>query len=112
MTQSNNMSVEHSAVSAHVSSLENNHAALQAQSNQFLSAIEPLKASWKGSSVAAWDNMTEAWHENMTQINNALQELTGRVDQAGKDYQTGEEEQAEMIRNRFAGMSFTGNPLL
>jgi len=112
MSQSNEMSVEHSAVSSHVSSLQDNHSQLKTQSSQFLSAIEPLKNSWKGTSVAAWENMTNAWHDNMEDINNALEQLTGRVEQAGKDYQAGEEEQTSMLQQRFAGMDFNNGPIL
>ena len=109
---SQNMSVEHSAVSTHVSSLQTNHSQLTTQAGQFIDAIEPLKSSWKGSSVAAWENMTNAWHENMEHINSALEELTGRVEQAGKDYQAGEEEQTSMLQQRFAGMDFNNGPIL
>ncbi|SES32440.1 WXG100 family type VII secretion target [Corynebacterium cystitidis] len=112
MSQSDNMSVEHSAVSSHVSSLQNNFEQLNTQSDQFLSAIEPLKASWKGTSVDAWNNMTEAWNDNMEQVKSALEQLTGRVEQAGKDYQAGEEEQTSTLQQRFAGMDFQSGPIL
>ncbi|PMC63736.1 WXG100 family type VII secretion target [Corynebacterium tuscaniense] len=112
MAASNEMSVEHSAVSSHVSSLQNNHAQLKSQAEQFMTAIEPLKNSWKGTSVGAWDNMTTAWRENMDRINNALEQLTSRVEQAGKDYQAGEEEQTSNLNQRFAGMNFDEAPIL
>ncbi|MDO5669806.1 MAG: WXG100 family type VII secretion target [Corynebacterium sp.] len=109
---SEHLSVEHSAVSSHVSSLQANHESLKAQSDKFMSAIEPLKASWKGSSVAAWDNMTQAWKENMDKVNQALEQLTGRVDEAGKAYQAGEEEQTSALQQKFAGMQFNDGAIL
>ncbi|MDO4762464.1 MAG: WXG100 family type VII secretion target [Corynebacterium sp.] len=112
MSMSNHMSVEHSAVTSHVSSLRSNHEQLKNQATAFLNAIEPLKDSWKGSSVDAWNNMTEAWHANMEQVNQALDELTGRVEQAGKDYQAGEEDQTATLQQRFAGMDFQSAPIL
>lgn len=39
-------------------------------------------------------------------------DLTGRVEQAGKDYQAGEEEQTSMLQQRFAGMEFNNGPIL
>ncbi|MDO4632067.1 MAG: WXG100 family type VII secretion target [Corynebacterium sp.] len=66
------LSVEHGAVSAHVSSLQANHGQLQEQSKKFIAAIEPLKNSWKGDSVNAWEQMTQAWNDNMEQVNSAL----------------------------------------
>lgn len=106
------LSVEHSAVSSHVSSLQTSHQQLQDQSQKFLDALEPLKSSWKGSSVGAWDNMTQAWHENMDQVKQALEELTGRVDEAGKSYQQGEEEQTSALQQKFAGMNFNQGNIL
>ncbi|WP_238597046.1 WXG100 family type VII secretion target [Corynebacterium heidelbergense] len=104
------MSVEHGAVSSHVQALQGHHSALQEQSKRFLDAIEPLKGTWKGSSVHAWDEMTQAWNDSMEQVNQALNDLTGRVDTAGKTYQSGEEEQTSALQNRFAGMDMpSGN---
>lgn len=112
MSMSDKLSVEHSAVSGHVSSLQTSHGQLKSQSQQFLDAIEPLKSSWKGTSVDAWNRMTEAWNDNMEQVNSALEQLTGRVEQAGKDYQAGEEEQTATLQQRFAGMNFQTGPIL
>lgn len=112
MTNSSSMSVEHAAVSQHVQSLTTHQQTLSDQSRQFLSAIEPLKSAWKGSSVGAWDEMTQAWHESMEKVNSALNELTGRVDTAGKAYQSGEEEQTSAIQSRFAGMDMPQGNIL
>lgn len=109
---SDHLSVEHSAVTSHVSSLQSNHQDLMEQSNKFLEALEPLKASWKGTSVDAWNNMTEAWSDNMDQVKQALEELTGRVDEAGKAYQSGEEEQTSALQQKFAGMNFQQGNIL
>lgn len=109
---SDHLSVEHSAVSGHVSSLQTNHQQLQEQSNKFMDALEPLKSSWKGTSVGAWENMTQAWNENMDQVKQALEELTGRVDEAGKSYQAGEEEQTSALQQKFAGMNFQQGNIL
>ncbi|MDO4631196.1 MAG: WXG100 family type VII secretion target [Corynebacterium sp.] len=106
------LSVEHGAVSSHVASLQSNHTQLQEQSKKFIAAIEPLKSSWKGDSVNAWEQMTQAWHDNMEQVNTALQELTGRVDEAGKAYVSGEQEQASTLQQRFAGMQFNDGNIL
>ena len=48
--------------------------------------------------------MTANWHESMTNVNTALDQLTGRVDSAGQIYRTGEEEQTNTLQNRLAGM--------
>lgn len=106
------LSVEHSAVSTHVDSLTNHQQTLQEQSQQFLSAIEPLESSWQGSSVASWKEMTEAWRDSMEKVNQALGELTGRVDTAGKEYQSGEEEQTQSIQSKFAGMDMPTGQIL
>lgn len=112
MSQSSNVSVEHSAVSGHVESLRVNHEQLKSQASSFLSAIEPLRGVWKGASVEAWNSMTEAWSENMDLVNQALEELTSRVEQAGKDYQVGEDDQAATLQQRFSGMNFQSGPIL
>lgn len=106
------MSVEHGAVSSHVSQLQSHHNALQHQSNEFMSAIEPLKRSWKGDSVTAWNQMTQAWNENMTKVTQALDQLTGRVDEAGKAYTQGEQDQTSALQQRFAGMQFDEGNIL
>lgn len=106
------LSVEHGAVSAHVDSLTNHQQTLQEQSQQFLSAIEPLESSWKGTSVGSWQEMTQAWSESMEKVNQALGELTGRVDTAGKEYQSGEEEQTQNIQSRFAGMDMPSGQII
>ncbi|AQQ14234.1 hypothetical protein CGLAU_01215 [Corynebacterium glaucum] len=112
MSQSNELSVEHSAVATHISSLQENHTQLTDQAKQFITAIEPLKNSWKGASVGAWENMTNAWSENMEMINQALGTLTGRVDDAGQQYQSGEQEQTDELQQAFAGMNFQSGPIL
>jgi len=53
MAGQESLSVEHGAVSSHVASLQAHHSTLQGQSSKFLSAIEPLKGSWKGDSANA-----------------------------------------------------------
>ena len=106
------MSVEHGAVSSHVSQLQSHHNALQHQSNEFMSAIEPLKNSWKGDSANAWDEMTRAWNENMTKVTQALDQLTGRVDEAEKAYTQGEQDQTSALQQRFAGMQFDEGNIL
>ena len=106
------MSVEHGAVSSHVSQLHSHHHALQHHSTEFMSAIEPLTRSWKGDSVTAWNQMTEAWDENMKKLTEALNELTGRVDEAGKTYKDGESNQLAALRRRFAGMHFNQTTML
>lgn len=104
MTNPSHLSVDHSAVSSHVQSLQHHHQTLQEQSQRFLDVIEPLKGVWKGTSVVPWDDMTANWHESMTNVNTALDQLTGRVDSAGQIYRTGEEEQTSTLQNRLAGM--------
>lgn len=112
MAQSAHLSVEHSAVSSHEQSLQDNHQTLQDLSRQFLDALEPLKSSWKGAGVNAWDNMTQAWNDNMEQVNNALDDLSQRVGEAGKAYQNAEDQQAEGLQQKFAGMQFNDGPIL
>lgn len=112
MTGSEHLSVDHAAVSDHVSSLHEDHTQLQEQSKKFLSAIEPLKNSWKGGSVNAWEQMTQAWNDNMEQLSSALEELTGRVDEIGKTYVAGEQEQTSTLQQRFSGMQFNEGNIL
>ena len=56
--------------------------------------------------------MTEAWDENMKKLTEALNELTGRVDEAGKTYKDGESNQLAALRRRFAGMHFDQTTML
>ena len=112
MAGQESLSVEHGAVSSHVASLQAHHSTLQGQSSKFLSAIEPLKGSWKGDSVTAWNQMTEVWDENMKKLTEALNELTGRVDEAGKTYKDGESNQSAALQRRFAGMHFDQTTIL
>ena len=112
MAGQESLSVEHGAVSSHVASLQAHHSTLQGQSSKFLSAIEPLKGSWKGDSANAWDQMTQAWNENMTKVTLALDQLTGRVDEAGKAYTQGEQDQTSALQQRFAGMQFDEGNIL
>lgn len=104
MTDASHLSVDHGAVTNHVQSLEQHHQTLKEQSQRFLDVIEPLKGVWKGTSVGPWEEMTANWHESMSNVNAALDELTGRVDTAGQTYRSGEEEQTSMLQNRLAGM--------
>lgn len=109
---SDKLSVEHGAVTSHVQSLEQHNQTLQEQSKRFLDVIEPLKGSWKGTSVGTWEQMTEAWSQSMEKVNSALQELSGRVDAAGQAYRSGEEEQTQNLQNRFAGMDMPQGNIL
>jgi len=83
---------------------ERTHQSLQQDSSKFMEAIAPLEGEWKGSSVGSWQEMTQAWTESMNGVNSALGELTTRVEGAGQAYQTGEDEQTQALKNRFAGM--------
>ncbi len=97
-------SVEHSAMTEHVQSLQTNHQTLQEQSSRFLEVIEPLKEVWKGTSSQPWNEMTQAWKESMDGVNQALEQLTSRFEGAAMSYRSGEEAQASTLQNRFAGM--------
>ena len=48
----------------------------------------------------------------MEMINQALGTLTGRVDDAGQQYQSGEQEQTDELQQAFAGMNFQSGPIL
>lgn len=104
MADASKMSVEHAAITSHVQSLQQHNQSLQQDSSKFMEAIAPLEGEWKGSSVGSWQEMTQAWTESMNGVNSALGELTTRVEGAGQAYQTGEDEQTQALKNRFAGM--------
>ena len=112
MSDVSKLSVEHSAVTNHVQSLDQHNQSLQEQSKRFLDVISPLEGSWKGSSVGSWQEMTEAWHESMSNVNQALEQLKSRVEGAGQAYQSGEEEQESTLQSRFAGMDMPQGTIL
>lgn len=112
MAGQQSMSVEHGALGAHVNALRENHQKLMEQSSRFLEAIEPLRGVWKGSSFGSWDTMTQNWKECMDQVNSALNELLGRADVVHKEYQSGEEEQAQTLSQRLAGMDMPSGNIL
>ena len=95
MADASKMSVEHAAITSHVQSLQQHNQSLQQDSSKFMEAIAPLES---------WQQMTEAWGECMEGINSALTDLTGRVDGVGQTYKSGDEDQHQTLRARFAGM--------
>ncbi|MDO4686486.1 MAG: WXG100 family type VII secretion target [Corynebacterium sp.] len=112
MTDNSRLKVDHGAVSDHAKSLQEHHQALIGQSNRFLEVIAPLEETWKGTSFGSWDAMTQAWHESMEQVNSALGELGSRVDTAGQEYRTGEEEQTQQLQHRLGQMEMPQGHIL
>jgi WXG100 family type VII secretion target len=79
-------SITGDAVNTHATNLDTSVNSLNTQAGAFLTAIEPLPAVWKGSAYGSWDQLTRAWHEAMGELNGALDDIRGRVGNAGALY--------------------------
>jgi WXG100 family type VII secretion target len=94
---STKFSVVNNAVNQHASNLDTSVAALNGQAKAFLAAIEQLPGVWKGTSYGSWDRLTQAWHQAMTDLNGALNDIKGRVGNAGTLYDRYEAEQTQQL---------------
>jgi WXG100 family type VII secretion target len=103
---STKFSVTNNAVNQHSTNLDSSVAALNSQARNFLSAIEGLPGVWKGSAYGSWDRLTAAWHEAMTQLNSALDDIKGRVGNAGALYDRYETEQTDQLNSTMAGAAW------
>jgi WXG100 family type VII secretion target len=103
---STKFSVTNNAVNAHSTNLDSSVAALNSQARSFLTAIEDLPGVWKGSAYGSWDRLTAAWHEAMTQLNSALDDIKGRVGNAGALYDRYETEQTDQLNSTMAGAAW------
>jgi WXG100 family type VII secretion target len=103
---STKFSVANNAVNQHASNLDTSVAALNGQAASFLSAIESLPGTWKGSSYQSWDRLTQAWQEAMRELNSALTDIKSRVGNAGQLYDRHESEQASQLDSTMASASW------
>lgn len=90
-------SITDDSVNKHSSNLDTSTQAMNAQAKAFITAIEPLQASWQGGSADAWASLTETWNSAIAQLNNALQEITGKVGNAGAVYDRYHQQQQEKL---------------
>lgn len=103
---STKFSVENNAVNQHASNLDTSVATLNGQAKAFLAAIEGLPGVWKGTSYGSWDKLTQAWHDAMAQLNQALTDIKGRVGNAGQLYDTYESEQTSQLDSTMASAAW------
>lgn len=103
---STKFSVEDNAVNQHATNLDTAVSSLNGQAASFLSAIESLPGVWKGSSFQSWDQLTQAWHEAMAQLNSALDDVKSRVGSAGQLYDTFESEQTSQLSSTMGSASW------
>ncbi len=103
---STKFSVENNAVNTHASNLDTAVGSLNGQAAAFLSAIESLPGVWKGSSYSSWNSLTQAWHDAMGQLNSALGEVTGRVGNAGRLYDTYHAQQTSDLDSTMAAAAW------
>ena len=61
---------------------------------------------WKGSAFQSWDQLTNAWHEAMGNLNGALTDIKGRVGNAGQFYDRGEQEQTSSLNSTMSGAAW------
>ena len=98
--------VRDDAVNKHASNLDTSEALMNAQAQQFLTAIEPLPADWKGTSYTSWDQLTNAWNEAIKNLNGALGSIKGNVGNAGQLYNTYEQHQTEALTGAYGSASW------
>ncbi|WP_157695420.1 WXG100 family type VII secretion target [Nakamurella panacisegetis] len=89
--------VHNDAVNVHASKLEQSEAALNAQANAFIQAIEPLPQDWKGSSYGSWEALTAAWSAAMKDLNSAMGSIKSNVKNAGGLYDSYEAQMTQAL---------------
>ncbi len=99
-------SITDDAVNQHASNLETTVAALNSQAAQFIAAIEPLPAVWRGQAFQSWDQLTSRWNEAMADLNRALSDITSRVSNAGQLYDTYHQEQTSQLQATMASANW------
>ncbi|MGH3933242.1 MAG: WXG100 family type VII secretion target [Pseudonocardiaceae bacterium] len=90
-------SITDNSVNTHATNLDSSVGALNSQASTFISAIEPLPSVWKGAAFGSWDQLTTAWNQAMADLNKSLEEIKGRVGNAGGLYDTYHAEQASQL---------------
>jgi WXG100 family type VII secretion target len=99
-------SITDNAVNTHASNLDSSVSALNSQAKQFISAIEPLPAVWKGSAFQSWNQLTQAWNQAMADLNKALEDIKGRVGSAGSLYDSYHSEQTGQLDSTMASANW------
>ncbi|MFD7653968.1 WXG100 family type VII secretion target [Actinosynnema sp. NPDC059797] len=99
-------SITDNSVNTHATNLDTSVAALNSQARSFISAIEPLPAVWKGSAFQSWDQLTNTWNQAMADLNKALEDIKGRVGNAGGLYDTYHTEQTGQLDSTMASANW------
>ncbi|MGB3773613.1 MAG: hypothetical protein WBF79_04795 [Rhodococcus sp. (in: high G+C Gram-positive bacteria)] len=106
MSEGGFFSVEHEAVKAHGSTLQDSVSKFQSHSTEFESAMDDLLGRIEGGAKPALEQLKSAWVSAAAQVNTALGQLGGRVDTAAGSYRQGEADQADYVTQQGNSMDF------
>ena len=101
-------SITDNSVNQHSSNLDTSVAAFNSQARAFLNAIQPLPSVWKGSAYSSWDQLTQKWNQAISDLNKALDDIKGRVGNAGQLYDTYHAEQTGQLQSTMGQANWDG----
>jgi len=101
-------SITGDSVNRHSTNLDTSVAQLNANLQQFTSALQGLPAVWKGAAFTSFDALQTRWSSASKDLNSALQDIQGRVGTSGQVYDAGHAEQQQGIQKTDAGANWDG----
>lgn len=94
------------AVNRHSSNLDSSVGQLNANLQQFISALQGLPKVWRGAAFQSFDGLQNRWTAASRDLNSALQDIQGRVGNSGQIYDAGHAEQQQGIQRTDSGANW------
>jgi WXG100 family type VII secretion target len=101
-------SITGDAVNKHGSNLDGSVHNMNANLRQFIAALEGLPGVWRGSAFQSFDQLSKRWELASRDLNSALNNIRGRVGNAGQLYDTYHAEQVSNLNRTTAAANWDG----
>lgn len=101
-------SITANAVNRHSTNLDTSVGQLNANLQQFMSALQGLPSVWKGAAFQSFDGLQNRWSNASKDLNSALKDIEGRVGNSGQVYDAGHAEQQQGIQKADTGANWDG----
>lgn len=86
-------SITDHAVARHATNLDTTVASMNQNLSQFITSLEHLPNVWKGAAFTSFHQVQERWQTATRDLNQAMQQIQGRVGNSAQIYDAGHEQQ-------------------
>lgn len=99
MAETNKLEIETSRLRRDIDSLKAQLAGMRRSGDQMMDGINALSAMWEGEAKNAFTQQFQSDYETLKNMADVIEELIGDLEEAGKQYETCEQQVGTIIQS-------------